>query len=119
MKKKLTWASFIFGKLGEPIKAHFMSNRWTYQAGSNKWKQDQQHGKGIYIWADGTAWFGSSKNGKRHGKCRYYADGKVYECEYKNGKLLNTDGSISDSDPFTEDNLIFSTVEGKWVPVYR
>jgi hypothetical protein len=44
MKKKLTWASFIFGKLGEPIKAHFMSNRWTYQAGSNntlkKWKSE-------------------------------------------------------------------------------
>jgi hypothetical protein len=59
------------------------------------WKDGLQHGQVIYIWADDGIYMGNAYNGERHGKGKYYIEGKVYEVEYKNGVLLNTTGAIN------------------------
>ena len=49
-------------------------------------KDGKPHGKGTYIWKNGTKYEGEFKNGKRHGQGNEtYSDGVKYEGEWKDG----------------------------------
>ena len=47
----------------------------------------QMHGRGVYRYADGTVYEGDFKDGKKHGRGVYrFANGSVYEGDWKDGK---------------------------------
>ena len=52
------------------------------------WKNGVKEGHGKMIWTDGTVYNGSWKNGKRHGfgVIKFTRTGNVYEGEWLNGK---------------------------------
>ena len=60
-----------------------------------EWKNGLPHGRGHLLFTDGCIFVGTWKDGEKHGRGAYYQDG-IFYCEYKNGKLLSTEGSICD-----------------------
>jgi hypothetical protein len=64
---------------------------------TGSWVLGRQHGWGYYLWADGRIYSGEWRYGVQHGKGVYSIDDAEYEVEYKNGKLISTESSITDS----------------------
>ena len=53
-------------------------------------KDGKPHGKGIYIWKNGTKYEGEWKDGERYGQGRFtFTDGSKYVGEFKDGKVWN------------------------------
>ena len=67
---------------------------------NGEWKCGKQNGFGIYIWADGTGFFGMWQNGLRHGEGTLHADGQVYHGMWEFGKNIKIiDDAICESKP--------------------
>ena len=50
-------------------------------------KDRKPHGKGTYIWKNGTKYEGEWKDGERYGQGRFtFTDGSKYVGEFKDGK---------------------------------
>ena len=53
-------------------------------------KNGKPHGKGTYIWKNGTKYEGEWKDGERYGQGRFtFTDGSKYEGEWEDGKPWN------------------------------
>ncbi|HJQ56860.1 MAG TPA: hypothetical protein VJ890_08130, partial [Vineibacter sp.] len=52
-----------------------------------EYRDDNQHGRGVYTWADGDRYDGEWQNGEQHGRGVYAsADGDRYDGEWQNGE---------------------------------
>ena len=60
-----------------------------------EFKDDKQHGQGIYTCANGDKYEGEWEDGKRHGQGIYtWANGNSYDGKWVNGQFSFTDGII-------------------------
>lgn len=51
------------------------------------WENDKQHGKGLYLWKEGSKYLGDFAKGQMHGfGKKYYCIGDLYEGEFSHGK---------------------------------
>ena len=119
----------FFYKNGEEIEKEMQSLQIGNDFYTGECKNGKPHGKGTYIWADGTSYDGEWKDGKRHGEGKYtFADGyyigKWIEDEqegdvtfnYKNGNVY--EGEWIDGKPHGKGTMNYQSrnvYKGEWV----
>ena len=73
-----------------------------------EWKDGERYGQGRFTFTDGSKYVGEFKDGKKHGQGTYtYPDGRKYEGEWKDGKTWT--GIFYDKNG----NISFKIVNGK------
>jgi len=91
LKKEKELGDYVFDDSGDTSKTkvewrptQLVNNTTRYEGEWSK-KENKRHGKGTQVWADGSMYVGTWRDGKAEGKGRLiHADGDAYEGEWKN-----------------------------------